>query len=155
MFFLMISCFLLCWTPYAIVSMVEAFGRQSMVSPTVAIIPSFFAKSSTAYNPLIYVFMSRKVSCFGAQIEKCISKLCSKALDFGACFISILLMDAALAKTSLLSLQFHFQLSEHSLPVMLAHNLEYCLYTLVAQAVTSLVSFSMKKAFRLYNPEKF
>lgn len=111
MFFLMISCFLLCWTPYAIVSMVEAFGRQSMVSPTVAIIPSFFAKSSTAYNPLIYVFMSRKVSCFGAQIEKCISKLCSKALDFGACFISILLMDAALAKTSLLSLQFHFQLS--------------------------------------------
>lgn len=41
--------------------MMEAFGRKSMVSPTVAIIPSFFAKSSTAYNPLIYVFMSRKV----------------------------------------------------------------------------------------------
>uniref|UniRef100_A0A3Q3WPF3 Opsin-3 n=1 Tax=Mola mola TaxID=94237 RepID=A0A3Q3WPF3_MOLML len=60
MFLLMISCFLLCWTPYAIVSMMEAFGRKSMVSPTVAIIPSFFAKSSTAYNPLIYVFMSRK-----------------------------------------------------------------------------------------------
>ncbi|XP_028324884.1 opsin-3 [Gouania willdenowi] len=60
MFFLMISCFLVCWTPYAIVSMIEAFGRRSMVSPTVAIIPSFFAKSSTAYNPLIYTFMSRK-----------------------------------------------------------------------------------------------
>lgn len=63
MFFLMISCFLLCWTPYAVVSMMVAFGRKSMVSPTVAIVPSFFAKSSTAYNPLIYVFMSRKV-CF-------------------------------------------------------------------------------------------
>lgn len=61
MFLLMISCFLVCWTPYAVVSMMEAFGRKSMVSPTVAIIPSFFAKSSTAYNPLIYVFMSRKV----------------------------------------------------------------------------------------------
>ncbi|CAF89728.1 unnamed protein product, partial [Tetraodon nigroviridis] len=60
MFFLMISCFLLCWTPYAVVSMMVAFGRKSMVSPTVAIIPSFFAKSSTAYNPVIYVFMSRK-----------------------------------------------------------------------------------------------
>nr|XP_046258447.1 opsin-3 [Scatophagus argus] len=60
MFFLMISCFLLCWTPYAVVSMMEAFGRKSVISPTVAIIPSFFAKSSTAYNPLIYVFMSRK-----------------------------------------------------------------------------------------------
>lgn len=63
MFFLMISCFLLCWTPYAVVSMMVAFGKKSMVTPTVAVIPSFFAKSSTAYNPLIYVFMSRKV-CF-------------------------------------------------------------------------------------------
>ncbi|KAM9803976.1 opsin-3 [Neosynchiropus ocellatus] len=60
MFLLMITCFLVCWTPYAVVSMMEAFGRKSMISPTVAIIPSFFAKSSTAYNPLIYVFMSRK-----------------------------------------------------------------------------------------------
>lgn len=61
MFLLMIGCFLLCWTPYAVVSMLEAFGtHRNMVSPTAAIIPSFFAKSSTAYNPLIYVFMSRK-----------------------------------------------------------------------------------------------
>ncbi|CDQ58534.1 unnamed protein product [Oncorhynchus mykiss] len=61
MFLLMISCFLVCWTPYAVVSMMEAFGRKSMVTPAIAIIPSFFAKSSTAYNPLIYMFMSRKV----------------------------------------------------------------------------------------------
>ncbi|KAK2897028.1 hypothetical protein Q8A67_011516 [Cirrhinus molitorella] len=60
MFLMMISCFLVCWTPYAVVSMLEAFGRKSVVSPTVAIIPSFFAKSSTAYNPVIYAFMSRK-----------------------------------------------------------------------------------------------
>ncbi|KAJ0067272.1 hypothetical protein NL108_015463 [Boleophthalmus pectinirostris] len=61
MFLLMIFCFLVCWTPYAVVSMLEAFGRhRNMVSPTAAIIPSFFAKSSTAYNPLIYGFMSRK-----------------------------------------------------------------------------------------------
>ncbi|CAG6017877.1 opsin-3 [Menidia menidia] len=74
MFLLMISCFLVCWTPYAIVSMMEAFGRRSMVSPTVAIIPSFFAKSSTAYNPLIYVFMSRKFRrCF---LQLLCSRLC-------------------------------------------------------------------------------
>ncbi|MCJ8730401.1 hypothetical protein PDJAM_G00183910 [Pangasius djambal] len=60
MFLLMIFCYLLCWTPYAVVSMLVAFGKQSAVSPTVAIIPSFFAKSSTAYNPIIYGFMSRK-----------------------------------------------------------------------------------------------
>ncbi|KAJ3610815.1 hypothetical protein NHX12_022906 [Muraenolepis orangiensis] len=62
MFLLMICCFLVCWTPYAAVSMMEAFGRKSAVSPAVAIIPSFFAKSSTAYNPLIYILMSRKNS---------------------------------------------------------------------------------------------
>ncbi|KAJ8359803.1 hypothetical protein SKAU_G00163280 [Synaphobranchus kaupii] len=60
MFLLMISCFLLCWTPYAVVSMLEAFGKNHVITPTVAIIPSFFAKSSTAYNPIIYIFMSRK-----------------------------------------------------------------------------------------------
>ncbi|KAL0964269.1 hypothetical protein UPYG_G00321550 [Umbra pygmaea] len=65
MFLLMISCFLVCWTPYAVVSLMEAFGRKNMVTPGFAIIPSFFAKSSTTYNPLIYIFMSRKFRhCF-------------------------------------------------------------------------------------------
>ncbi|XP_019902753.1 opsin-3 isoform X2 [Esox lucius] len=65
MFLLMICCFLVCWTPYAVVSMIEAFGRKRVVTPAIAIIPSFFAKSSTAYNPLIYIFMSRKFRrCF-------------------------------------------------------------------------------------------
>lgn len=61
MFLVMIFCYLLCWTPYAVVSMLVAFGKQNAVSPTVAVIPSFFAKSSTAYNPIIYGFMNRKV----------------------------------------------------------------------------------------------
>ncbi|XP_060780977.1 uncharacterized protein LOC132888901 [Neoarius graeffei] len=60
MFLLMGFCYLLCWTPYAVVSMLAAFGKQNAISPTVAIIPSFFAKSSTAYNSIIYGFMSRK-----------------------------------------------------------------------------------------------
>jgi c-opsin len=61
MFLLMILSFLVCWTPYAVVSMMEAFGRPSAVSPLMAIVPSVLAKSSTAYNPLIYVLMSKKV----------------------------------------------------------------------------------------------
>ncbi|KAM6997189.1 opsin-3 [Tautogolabrus adspersus] len=78
MFFLMISCFLVCWTPYAVVSMMEAFGRKSMVSPTLAIIPSFFAKSSTAYNPLIYAFMSRK-------FRRCLTQLLCSRLSWLQC----------------------------------------------------------------------
>ncbi|KAK3554170.1 hypothetical protein QTP70_019102 [Hemibagrus guttatus] len=62
MFLMMIFCYLMCWTPYAVVSMLVAFGKRNAISPTVAIIPSFFAKSSTAYNPIIYGFMSRKTA---------------------------------------------------------------------------------------------
>ncbi|XP_043111742.1 opsin-3 [Puntigrus tetrazona] len=76
MFLMMISCFLVCWTPYAVVSMLEAFGRTSVISPTVAIIPSLFAKSSTAYNPVIYAFMSRK-------FRRCmLQMLCSRLTTF-------------------------------------------------------------------------
>ncbi|KAI5617415.1 opsin-3, partial [Silurus asotus] len=71
MFLLMIFCYLLCWTPYAVVSMLVAFGKQNVISPTVAIIPSFFAKSSTVYNPIIYGFMSRK-------FRRCMLQLCSR-----------------------------------------------------------------------------
>ncbi|KAG7333883.1 hypothetical protein KOW79_002290 [Hemibagrus wyckioides] len=68
MFLMMIFCYLMCWTPYAVVSMLVAFGKRNAVSPTAAIIPSFFAKSSTAYNPIIYGFMSRK-------FRRCVSQL--------------------------------------------------------------------------------
>lgn len=60
-FFLMMACFLLCRTPHAVVSMTAAFGGKSALSPAAAVIPSFVAKSSAAYNPLIYAFMSGKV----------------------------------------------------------------------------------------------
>lgn len=51
--------------PYAVVSLLVTYGYSNLVTPTVAIIPSFFAKSSTAYNPVIYIFMSRKVGTGG------------------------------------------------------------------------------------------
>ncbi|XP_029452653.1 opsin-3-like [Rhinatrema bivittatum] len=60
MCFLMIAAFLICWMPYTVVSLLVAYGYGKLITPTVAVIPSFFAKSSTAYNPVIYIFMSRK-----------------------------------------------------------------------------------------------
>ncbi|XP_072849267.2 opsin-3 [Pogona vitticeps] len=60
MCFLMITTFLVCWMPYAVVSLLVAYGYGHLITPTVAIVPSFFAKSSTAYNPVIYIFMNRK-----------------------------------------------------------------------------------------------
>ncbi|XP_038249935.1 opsin-3 [Dermochelys coriacea] len=76
MCFLMISTFLICWMPYAVVSLLIAAGYGNLVTPTVAIIPSFFAKSSTAYNPVIYIFMSRK-------FRRCLLQLlCFRLLRF-------------------------------------------------------------------------
>ncbi|XP_067844828.1 opsin-3 [Heptranchias perlo] len=60
MCFLMISTFLICWVPYAVVSFMVVYGYTDIITPTVTIILSLLAKSSTTYNPIIYTFMSRK-----------------------------------------------------------------------------------------------
>ncbi|XP_039205045.1 opsin-3 [Crotalus tigris] len=60
MCFLMITTFLICWMPYTVVSLLIAYGYGHLITPTMAIIPSFFAKSNTAYNPVIFIFMNRK-----------------------------------------------------------------------------------------------
>ncbi|XP_007892106.1 opsin-3 [Callorhinchus milii] len=75
MCFLMISTFLICWMPYAVVSFMVAYGYTDVITPAVAIAPSFIAKSSTAYNPIIYIFMSRKY-------RRCLSQLfCSHLMS--------------------------------------------------------------------------
>ncbi|XP_043919481.1 opsin-5-like [Protopterus annectens] len=46
--------FIGCWTPYAAVSFWSMFHSSSSIPPVVTLLPCLFAKSSTAYNPLIY-----------------------------------------------------------------------------------------------------
>uniref|UniRef100_A0A8D0BUJ3 Opsin-3 n=1 Tax=Salvator merianae TaxID=96440 RepID=A0A8D0BUJ3_SALMN len=76
MCFLMITTFLICWMPYAVVSLLIAYGYDHLITPTVAVVPSFFAKSSTAYNPVIYIFMNRK-------FRRCLMQLfCIRFLRF-------------------------------------------------------------------------
>ncbi|XP_006637696.1 pinopsin-like [Lepisosteus oculatus] len=61
----MVICFLLCWLPYGIVALIATFGKPGLITPTVSIIPSVLAKSSTVYNPIIYVFMNNQFyRCF-------------------------------------------------------------------------------------------
>ncbi len=58
---LMVTCFLIAWTPYAIVSMGATYGNAEVFSPEVAVLPALFAKSSCCYNPVIYIFMNKQV----------------------------------------------------------------------------------------------
>ncbi|XP_054611985.1 teleost multiple tissue opsin 3b isoform X1 [Dunckerocampus dactyliophorus] len=65
----MVTAYLLCWTPYAVVAMLSSFGRVQAVPPAAALIPSLLAKSSTVLNPLVYVTLNHQFSrCFWYMI---------------------------------------------------------------------------------------
>ncbi|XP_060948061.1 opsin-5 [Limanda limanda] len=55
--------FLIAWIPYAIVSVVSAFGDPDSVPIPVSVIPTLLAKSSAMYNPIIYQVVDLKNSC--------------------------------------------------------------------------------------------
>ncbi|TNN40527.1 Opsin-5 [Liparis tanakae] len=51
--------FVVCWSPYAVVSMWSVFHDSASIPPGVSLLPCLFAKSSTVYNPLIYYIFSQ------------------------------------------------------------------------------------------------
>uniref|UniRef100_A0A3P9PT26 Opsin 8, group member b n=1 Tax=Poecilia reticulata TaxID=8081 RepID=A0A3P9PT26_POERE len=51
--------FVVCWTPYGLVSLWSVLNDSSKIPPEVSLLPCMFAKSSTVYNPLIYYFFSQ------------------------------------------------------------------------------------------------
>ncbi|XP_075875856.1 opsin 7, group member a [Nelusetta ayraudi] len=58
--------FFAAWSPYAVVSMWAAFGHIDNIPPLAFAMPAMFAKSSTIYNPIIYLTLRpniRKVMC--------------------------------------------------------------------------------------------
>ncbi|KAM8977332.1 pinopsin-like [Pelodytes ibericus] len=56
----MVLAFLVCWLPYAIFAMVAAINKDIVIQPTLASMPSYFSKTATVYNPVIYVFMNKQ-----------------------------------------------------------------------------------------------
>ncbi|KAG8445447.1 hypothetical protein GDO86_010286 [Hymenochirus boettgeri] len=70
MIIVMVVCFLLCWLPYGVMALVATFGKPGLIPPSASIIPSVLAKSSTVYNPIIYIFMNKQFNrCFTALIQ--------------------------------------------------------------------------------------
>ncbi|XP_024128954.1 opsin 7, group member a isoform X3 [Oryzias melastigma] len=49
--------FFAAWSPYALVSMWAAFGQIENIPPLAFAMPAMFAKSSTIYNPIIYLLL--------------------------------------------------------------------------------------------------
>ena len=57
------------WTPYAVVSMIAAFGDKSLVTPMVSQLPSFCAKLASVLNPFVFAISHPKFR--EALTEKC------------------------------------------------------------------------------------
>ncbi|KAM9845037.1 opsin-5-like [Aulostomus maculatus] len=75
--------FFTAWSPYAVVSMWAAFGHIENIPPLAFAMPAMFAKSSTIYNPIIYLMLRpniRRVMC-GDLASLCCFKGCLCALD--------------------------------------------------------------------------
>ena len=53
--------FLLAWTPYAVVSVVAMFNASLASQDITASVPAYIAKSSACYNPIINLYMNKKL----------------------------------------------------------------------------------------------
>lgn len=58
---LMVVAFLVSWMPYATVALTVVFNPAINFSPLVKVMPIYMAKSSTIYNPMIYIYMNKQV----------------------------------------------------------------------------------------------
>lgn len=58
----MIGSFFTCWLPYAIVSMLVILMPDISISPLLASMPAHLAKTSPAYNPIIFFLAKKQVS---------------------------------------------------------------------------------------------
>ncbi|NXJ89442.1 OPSP protein, partial [Corythaixoides concolor] len=67
MVIVMVMAFLICWLPYATFALVVATTKDIAIQPMLASLPSYFSKTATVYNPIIYVFMNK-------QFQSCLLK---------------------------------------------------------------------------------
>ena len=61
LFGVMTVAFLVAWTPYAIVSLISMISGPDTIDDVTASIPAYIAKSSACYNPILYVFLYKRL----------------------------------------------------------------------------------------------
>ncbi|XP_072308449.1 parapinopsin-like [Eucyclogobius newberryi] len=68
---LMVMTFLLSWMPYATLALVVVFHPTVQISPLVGTIPVYLAKSSTVYNPIIYIYLNKQFRKYAVPFLLC------------------------------------------------------------------------------------
>ncbi|XP_047460859.1 parapinopsin-like [Mugil cephalus] len=71
MIVVMVLTFLVTWLPYAAMALAVIIDSSLYIDPVIATIPVFFAKSSTVYNPIIYIFMNRQFRAYAIPTVFC------------------------------------------------------------------------------------
>lgn len=74
----MVLVFLLTWLPYAAMALAVVIDSSLYIDPIITAIPVYLAKSSSVYNPIIYVFMNRQVILHHAHTIPGKKKLCRR-----------------------------------------------------------------------------
>lgn len=68
MVILMVLTFLISWMPYATLAMLVVYNPDVKIHPLVGTVPVYLAKSSTVYNPIIYIYLNKQVIIVFSQI---------------------------------------------------------------------------------------
>ncbi|MEQ2190952.1 hypothetical protein XENOCAPTIV_016049 [Xenoophorus captivus] len=92
----MILAFLITWLPYAALSLAVIMDPSLYIDPVISTIPVYLAKSSTVYNPIIYIFMNRQVTlhhyfCANANNHTAVNHPMFFVFQFRECVVSVLL----------------------------------------------------------------
>ncbi|KAM6981976.1 parapinopsin a [Tautogolabrus adspersus] len=67
----MVLAFLMTWLPYAAMALAIILDPSLYIDPVIATIPVYLAKSSTVYNPIIYIFMNRQFRAYAVPTVLC------------------------------------------------------------------------------------
>ncbi|KAM6349418.1 opsin-5-like [Podargus strigoides] len=108
------SGFFAAWSPYAIIAMWAAFGSIDKIPPLAFAVPAVFAKSSTLYNPVIYLLLKPNFRNTIAKDFTVLQQLCIKN-----CFcVKALQNYRSTLNTSLRTFRGKNESSCNSLPVV-------------------------------------
>ncbi|KAL1264937.1 hypothetical protein QQF64_002964 [Cirrhinus molitorella] len=68
---MMVLAFLVSWMPYAALALTVVFNPDVQLAVLVKVLPIYMAKSSTVYNPLIYIYMNKQFQRYAVPLLMC------------------------------------------------------------------------------------
>ncbi|KAK7119162.1 hypothetical protein R3I94_021119 [Phoxinus phoxinus] len=68
---MMVLAFLVSWLPYATLALMVIFNPDVQLPVLVKVVPIYMAKSSTVYNPMIYIYMNKQFQRYAIPLLMC------------------------------------------------------------------------------------